>query len=110
MPVFGAGAEEVLDEKGDRTVAASIKAHGTGKNLQHAFSRAVVLVPPSDGATWEQLLGRLHRQGQKADEVWFDIMANTEPFKKSVATAQKRGDYMSDTLNQEQKLLIATWV
>lgn len=110
MPVFGGGMNEIEDEKGDRTIAASIKAHGTGKNLQRAFSRALILTPPTDGAIWEQLLGRLHRQHQKADEVWFDVMANTEPFKKSVATAQKRGDYMSDTWNQEQKLLIASWV
>ena len=71
FPFYGAGdvaAAGILQENGKRTVVASIKAHGTGRNLQ-AFCRNLVANPPSDGATWEQLLGRTHRQGQEADEV-----------------------------------------
>lgn len=110
LPTFGAGETEILQETGTRSIAASIRAHGTGRNLQRAFDTSLVLVPPSDGAAWEQLLGRLHRQGQTSDEVWFHVMSNCKQFKKAVDTASLRSQYMTDLIHQEQKLLIASWV
>ncbi len=53
LPVFGAGDSRILDEKGDRTVVASIRAHGTGKNLQ-MWSHALVMSPPANGQKLEQ--------------------------------------------------------
>lgn len=49
-------------------VAVSVASHGKGANLQWA-SEGLALAPCPRGETWEQLLGRTHRQGQAADEV-----------------------------------------
>lgn len=60
-------------EAGDRIVVASLQANGTGRNLQ-AFSRALVTTNLNGGDALEQLIGRLHRQGQKADEIEFTFL------------------------------------
>jgi hypothetical protein len=40
-------------ELGERSIVASLNAHGTGKNLQ-AFHRQLWSNPPADGGAWEQ--------------------------------------------------------
>lgn len=73
FPLYEGGDEAsagIRAERGDRTIVASIKAHGTGKNLQ-AFNRALIGNSPSNGGTWEQTLGREYRTGQTSDVlVW----------------------------------------
>ena len=85
----------VLMLTGREAVCASPRAHGTGKNLQQ-FARNLVANPPSDGATWEQLIGRTHRQGQEADEVTVEVYRHTAPFLEAVEKARDlpvhRGD------------------
>lgn len=71
VPSYGAGDEGILHEASrakTRTIAASVQAHGVGKNLQ-SWCKALVLSPSSDATRLEQLIGRHHRQGQLADEV-----------------------------------------
>lgn len=63
----------IENEKGNRVIVASLQANGTGRNLQ-AFSRALVTTNLNGGDALEQLLGRLHRQGQLADEVEFTFL------------------------------------
>lgn len=88
--------------------AVSIKSHGTGKQLQDPWNVNVVLQPPSGGHVWEQLLGRTHRQGQRADEVFVYVLTHTTRSDRALRTALK-GARFSDTLQgQEQKLAIAT--
>lgn len=109
-PLFGGGTEAstaILGEKGTRSIVASIKAHGTGKNLQ-AFARNLVANPPSDAAAWEQLIGRTHRQGQKADEVEVHVYRHTDAMADALDTATMRAQYIRDTLGTNQKLLIAS--
>lgn len=65
--ISGLGDPE-LGGKGDRHVVASIAAHGEGKNLQ-AFQHQYVVQWPRSAVRAEQMLGRLHRQGQEADEL-----------------------------------------
>ena len=60
-------------EDGSRVIVASLQANGTGRNLQ-AFSRALVTTNVNGGDQLEQLIGRLHRQGQTADEVEFTFL------------------------------------
>lgn len=107
VPYYGAGseaAEGILAEKGNRCVVASIKAHGTGRNLQ-AFRRALVAGGSPTGLVWHQLLGRLHRSGQLAKTVEFDLMFPEEMF-----AAQKDAEFNQETLGNDQKLLTATIV
>lgn len=57
----------------DGSVVVSIASNFEGRNLQ-AWNENMVISPPPTGTTWEQLMGRTHRQGQEADEVWFDVV------------------------------------
>ena len=54
--------------KGDRIAVVSIKAHHIGKNIQ-AFEEQLFVQWPRDAKMAEQVLGRLHRNGQEADHV-----------------------------------------
>ena len=104
---YGAGDDGILYEKGDRSVVASIRAHGTGKNLQR-FSRNLVTTPPTSGSTWEQLLGRTHRSGQQADEVTFDVYRHTNEMSGAVTKAFTDAQYQFQATGSPQKLLQAT--
>lgn len=76
-PVYApAGADDLIESigdpsrggKGDRLVVASIPAHGVGRNLQ-AFEHQLFAEWPRSEMLAEQTLGRVHRTGQKAEEV-----------------------------------------
>lgn len=90
----------------DLACAASIKSSGEGRNLQQ-FNRSLVLEPPGRGATWEQLLGRLHRSGQTRP-VRFEVMAPFEWHDKVMDRACNSALYIEQTIGQKQKLLQGT--
>lgn len=108
FPVHGGGpkaAEIIAREKGDRSIIASIHAHGTGRDgLQRLFVKQLVTSPPGSGKVWEQLLGRLHRIGQDAAQVFAEVYRHTEEFRWSIDQAMARALYVQDTLGSEQKL------
>jgi hypothetical protein len=108
FPLFGPGADTILKERGTRTIVASIKAHGTGKNLQ-CFSQNLVTTAPTSGTVWEQLLGRTHRPGQEADEVTFDVYRHTIELRAAMTKAVRDAHYQQDTTGNRQKLLAATY-
>lgn len=105
LPVYGQGSEMPLKAE---TCAASYNVHGTGKNLQ-AWSNQILLDPPSSGQAWEQLLGRTHRQGQNADEVFFHYYAHTDEYRAAIDNARASATYIQDTTQTPQRLLYATW-
>ena len=103
------GNQAVLGLTGAESAVVSIRAHGTGKNLQQ-FTRNLVANPPSSGGEWEQLLGRTHRQGQMADEVSVDVFQHTEPFKKALEKARDLSEYIKESFGAPQRLVSkATW-
>lgn len=107
IPHYGAGEEassQILEENGKRSIVASYKAHGTGKNLQKAFCRNLIANPPGDGAIWEQLLGRTHRFGQLADEVTAEVYRHTEEYRNAIEQARTRARYIEQTTGSRQKL------
>lgn len=105
LPVYGAGTDAgEADPKIQPVIACSISSQGTGKNLQR-YAKALVIEPPGSGAVWEQLLGRLHRPGQQADEVTFDVFAHTRYLKESLYKAVKDAEYVEQTQGQKQKIL-----
>jgi hypothetical protein len=85
----------------------SIASNSEGRNLQWHWSRNFVSSAPPNGMVWEQLLGRTHRDGQRADEVECVMaMACREQwagFEQSRADAR----YIQDTTGQPQKLCYA---
>lgn len=104
IPYFGAGESGlgIRDYKGP--CAASIRAHGTGKNLVQ-WDEALILHVPSSGATMEQLLARLHRPGQKSKKVtyWFYMRAKEDDAAMRTVLADAR--YKQDISGQPQRIL-----
>lgn len=87
---------------------ASLKSNGTGRNLQK-FNHSLVMSPPASGLTWEQLLGRTHRDGQQADEVIYDVYLACEEHLKAMDQARADAKYMEDTQGQAQKILYGSY-
>lgn len=108
FPLYGEGdaaSEGIRAETGDRTIVASVKAHGTGKNLQ-GWSRALVAGSMSDAGAWEQLLARHHRTGQTKD-VTFAVYQHTSEVRRAFEDAQERARYVHATTGLAQRLLYA---
>jgi hypothetical protein len=84
----------------------SIPAHGGGKNLQ-AWGNQLVANPLSNGALWEQLLGRTHRSGQLRDEVWATAYTH-EIFDEALEAARKDARFVQETTGQMQRLCYAS--
>lgn len=104
---FGGGPDAsraILDAHGP--IIASIKAHGTGKNLQHYSRNLIVSVPPS-ADTIEQLLGRTHRDGQEADTVTVELYLHAPEIREGLARALSEADYIQRSTGMPQKLLYA---
>ncbi len=112
IPQFGPGEDAgraILAERGARSVVASIRSHGTGKNLQ-PFCRNLVANPPSDGATWEQLIGRTHRTGQLADEVSVHVYRHAPAMIDALDKAKNLASHIQGTFGGVQKLLSASFL
>lgn len=109
VPYYGAGG---VNQQGDHIIhargraIASTHANRTGRNLQH-WSEALVVSELPNGGMAEQLIGRLHRDGQADDNVHFDwLVASVEHwrgFQKMLDDAR----YIQDSTGQPQKLLMA---
>jgi hypothetical protein len=107
-PHFGGGANAsrdiaLVNAKKTPVIVASIKAHGTGKNLQ-AFCQNLILNLPSGGADVEQLLARTHRPGQEADEVSAYVLLHTLEMEDALRTALEDATRTESTTGQKQKL------
>ena len=98
ISVYGAGSPAPLGE----SCAASILAHGTGKNLQHYATALIMEVP--GGSLCEQLIGRLHRPGQLRDLVAFHFLDHTWPLSTAFKKAQDDARYIEDTTGVRQRL------
>lgn len=97
--------ERITAERGDRSIVASLKSHGTGRDgLQRLFSECMLANPPSSGQTVEQVLGRLHRPGQRAAEVVAWIPRHTAEVRKAVRNACERSNFIDQILHPGQKL------
>lgn len=109
LPLFDGGTDAALANTTPAKtpiIVCSIKSHGTGKELQ-AWSNALILGAISNGTAYEQLLGRLHRDGQEADEVEYVIPLHHESLDSALDAAIKGARYKEATLEGRQKLLYA---
>jgi hypothetical protein len=105
FPLLGAGTD--ASERKEAVIVASIQTQGTGKNLQH-YSRNLITELPPNGTRVEQLAGRTHRPGNKADEVIVDWLGHTDELEDAMDKAIEDAEYMQETTGQRQKLLYAT--
>ena len=113
VPYFGAKGldrqkRSIEDAKGP--IIASVAANSTGRNLQRWHSNLVTSCP-STATTWEQMIGRTHRDGQQADEVTVDVLFGCWEHFDGMAKARAAATMALDMLGQPQKLLLAdmTW-
>lgn len=88
------------------SIIASQDACATGFNLQ-PWHRNLITSCPTSSATLEQLLGRTHRDGQKADAVEVDIMVACLEHVDAWEKARGRARATEDTLGAPQKILLA---
>lgn len=101
--------ETIIDPRHrDRVVVASIDAHGTGKNLQH-FQEQLVVQWPRPAKTAEQMLGRLHRNGQEADELICHTMLTTEFEDMNFYACLTDALYQHQTLGVQQKVVYCNY-
>jgi len=106
----GAGDQEILDIR-DKVVVASIKANNTGKNLQF-HDRQLIAQWPSDAKIAEQMLGRVHRQGQTADTLTVDYLlsgGNRDPDRVMLSACLHKTLYIHQTTKSRMKLLYGTF-
>lgn len=91
----GPSAEErILAENGKLSIVASMNAHGESRDgLQHKYAEQLVVEPPSSGDRWEQLLGRLNRPGQEADEVHTWVYRHVSEFRGALRSALRRAEF-----------------
>lgn len=106
----GPGAEQrILSEKGNRSIVASINAHGTGRDgLQRIFNHQLIANPPANGLEWEQLLGRLHRIGLEWDETINYVYRHTDELAEAIDKALLQARFVQSLMGSQQKLLTAT--
>lgn len=93
------------DMKGPRI--ASVAANSTGRNLQFAWSKSLVVSCLPNGKTIEQLLGRMHRDGQEADEVHYHFVIACKEQLEGFYKMLREAEYIEHSTRQPQKLLMA---
>ena len=108
MPVYDADQDAPRKWADAPVFAASITAHGTGKNLQ-PWAHNLIMTFPSSGSTAEQLVSRTHRAGQEADEVYVDYFAHTRYLRGSIYQSRNDARYIEASLGTPQRLCYGNW-
>ena len=104
---YGSGEKASREiQHAEGPIAASARAHGTGKNLQK-WNKNLITSASSSGQTWEQIIGRTHRPGQEADEVLVDVFLHTQRLNEAFRQAIADAHYFKDTTGAPRKLLYA---
>jgi hypothetical protein len=109
-PIFAQGTQSdkaLLSVTTAVPAIVSSRAHATGKNLQ-VWGNQLIANPLSDGARFEQLLGRCHRNGQQRPVVSATVY-NHRIFAAALAQARLSARYIQETTEQEQRLNYAAW-
>lgn len=103
---FGAGENEI--EQCETSCAASIHAHGTGKNLQYHHSRSLLVTCPEYSQKMEQVIGRMHRMHQKQPEVTYEVYLPCRQLWHCLEKVRRQAEYIQATTGQQQRIQIAT--
>lgn len=105
---YPGGTNPMDQPDGEPLVIGTASKRLVGLNMQK-WNRNLVLTPPANPDSWEQLIGRTHRSGQKADTVYTQVI-DAIPYHREVmhrVTAKARVD--STASGFTQKLVEATW-
>lgn len=93
----------------DHVVIASMRAHGEGKNLQH-HRHALFVQAPRQAELAQQVLGRLHRTGQEADELTTYFSLHGDFDSMLMAAMLVEAVHQHTTIGNLQKVMGATWL
>lgn len=110
----GSGVRLLDPSNAGRIVVLSMGGHAEGKNLQGemehpGFERQVLAQFPRPAPLLEQLLGRTHRQGQKADELC-PVTVNASEFDhQNMAACLIDALYIHQTTGTRQKAVYASY-
>lgn len=111
IPYHGGGPNaeaRIMAEDGSRSIVVSIRAHGSGRDgLQLRFYKQLIAEIPSSGDVFEQLLGRLAREGQEAETVETDIYMHVGEIKDAMRKAMMYAEFIEATTPNRQLLLAA---
>lgn len=106
LPYYGGGQ----DPEGARgSIALSIAAHGTGRNMQ-AWCRSLVLTPMANADAWEQLIGRTHRSNQRSDTVYVQVIGTIDYHSVTLGRVLSQAHAIAHASGFDHKLTIADWV
>jgi hypothetical protein len=97
----------ITDPKG---IVASISSNSAGRNLQHEdqWARNLVASPPTSALTWEQMIGRTHREGQAQDQVIVDMLVGCREHWNAVTKALADAQATLELTGLGQRLLLAS--
>jgi hypothetical protein len=111
LPYYGAqgldAAGVYIEDSPSPTIIASIDANRDGKNLQHRWSRNLLVGPPDGWDALQQTIARTHRPGQKADEVIVDVLVGCREHVNAWQRAVAGTHAARDTVGGTPKLLLA---
>lgn len=96
----------IEDHPPSQPLIASVASNAEGRNLQ-AWCRNLIVSCPPNGLQFEQLLGRTHRDKQRADEVTFEIVLTCLEQASAFFQAVKDAKRIESITGQAQKLLYA---
>lgn len=113
LPVIRPGQDPPPDVQ-PHPIACSIRSHGVGQNLQGAngkggWGRGIIMSSPASGIPLEQLLGRMHREGQWRDSVTWAFMLHTATNIHALQNA-KASARVEEGLSAPQRILFGTWL
>lgn len=105
------GTNDLVDYKpGERRILViSMGGHGTGKNLQHEFYNQMFLDFPRQAEKFEQVLGRTHRNGQKADELIAHTMNTLQFDHLNMAACLVDALYVHQTTGSRHKAVYCSY-
>lgn len=105
----GVNAEAMIKaETGKQSIVASIRSHGESRDgLQYKFAKQLIAELPASGDRYEQLFGRLGREGQKEDSIETWIYQHTAEYRDALRQAIVLAEFIQQTTPNKQLLLAA---
>jgi hypothetical protein len=95
-------------KKTKQSCILSTDANWRQRNLQHDYTKALVLGPKPGAHFTEQTIGRVHRQGQDHPVHWYYVLSCRENL-NAIAAMVQEAQAATDTSTLPQKILDATW-
>lgn len=105
-PSYGAGDDATKATA--PIIICSTHNQKEGKNLQDRYDYNIITSIQPNGEVCEQVLGRTHRPGQRADDVWADYYAHSLELQEAMDQVIADASYIQETTGQIQKILYAT--